>query len=132
MTNVGRILQSYKQTITVKYSGYHAEILGVGINENIAEIRLDLNKIDEIKIRKNYYSFFGVIAFMGGLVKAVSFILLAIVFPIREIIYFKTLINTNFNVCQSVEDLTKALGVASEDSKLDPEKNLSLIKATMT
>lgn len=36
-----------------------------------------------------------------------------IVYPIREILYYKTLINTMFSVTSTVSDLYKALGFAS-------------------
>ena len=84
LTKEGRIWQSYINNITIKYTGHNTDTIRVGLSDNIAEIRLVLNKNDEIKITKNYLSFFGVIAFLGGLVKALSFILLATQYLLRQ------------------------------------------------
>lgn len=49
-----------------------------------------------------------VLSFVGGLFKGMSMIFLCLAWPVREVEYYKTLINMMFNVCETQEDMEKA------------------------
>lgn len=104
---------------TLNYLGKYSDVLSVGQNHRIAEIRITLDKHMKVFVQKGYYSMFGIIAFLGGFFEGVYIMLFLIVFPIREVLYYKTLINTNFSVCQDINELSRAFGLPSDPETMD-------------
>lgn len=51
-----------------------------------------------------------IVSFLGGLFKGISVFLFVLLWPFREIMYYKKLINNMFSVCTTEDDLQKAFG----------------------
>ena len=71
-----------------------------------AKVVFDFSSMFETK--KNYQSVINLLSFLGGLFKGLSALFLVIIFPVREILFYKKLINDMFNVCEDLNDLEKA------------------------
>ena len=67
-----------------------------------------------------------VVSFLGGLFKGISVCLFVFLWPFREIMYYKKLINSMFSVCTTEEDLQTAFGylVDEEEDSEDESPNV--------
>lgn len=63
------------------------------------------------------------ISILGGLFNGLKFGFLLLVLPIREILYYRKLINTNFNVCLKRDDVRFAMGLPVYNKK-NTQENL--------
>jgi hypothetical protein len=74
-------------------------------------------------LQKKFFSFSHSLSFIGGLSKGLSIVLLAIVFPFREILYTKKFINEMFNVCINEQQMEMAYKcfIKSNDNDDDDE-----------
>jgi hypothetical protein len=56
-----------------------------------------------IKIKLQYSSLINLVATFGGLAKGLTLMIFFLVYPIREIKYYRQLINSMFSVCLTPE-----------------------------
>lgn len=67
----------------------------------LMELNLKTDLSSVVKIKMKYQSISDLIAFLGGFSKGLSLFLFILVFPIREIKYYRKLINSMFSVCMT-------------------------------
>lgn len=66
-------------------------------------MKIDLNF--EVFLTKRFKTVMHILSFLGGLSNGVGLVFLFLVIPIREILYYKKLIDDTFNVCYDDEQL---------------------------
>lgn len=67
----------------------------------LLDLQLSLDRGNIVRITLQYQSLSDLIAFLGGLSKGLGLLLFVLVFPIREIQYYRKLINSMFSVCMT-------------------------------
>jgi hypothetical protein len=99
-SNFGLVKSRTVTKKTIQYFDQKTEIEALRPeNGKLLSMRLKLDQTQKIFIKKKYKSFFDVISTLGGLFNGLKFGFLLLVLPVREILYYRKLINTNFNVC---------------------------------
>lgn len=92
--------------------------------ENMLELRLEHDMASKVMITKKFQSLSDLVAFLGGYSQGIMMLLLIIVFPVREISYYRKLINSMFSVCldeYQLETAIKIFGAGDEDACENPE-----------
>jgi hypothetical protein len=103
-------IESKKGFIDMKWYKYYSKIFLREENDFIPStdddpvlmelnLKTDLSSI--VKIRMKYQSISDLVAFLGGFSKGLSLFLFVLVFPFREIKYYRKLINSMFSVCMT-------------------------------
>lgn len=85
-----------------------SDIIGESENSHFLKIRINFNLESMTVVKMRYRSLLSALSFMGGLFKGMSFFFSVLIWPFREILYYKKLINSMFDVCSDVDDLTNA------------------------
>jgi len=80
-------------------------------------IYIKLDRRSTVVITKNYYNIFTILSYLGGLFNAAMIISLIIVMPVRELKFYKKLINTMFNVCIEQIHIRMAMGLPIFEQK---------------
>jgi hypothetical protein len=57
----------------------------------------------------------GILGKMGGLASGLIAIFTIVVYPFREVLYYRKLINENFHVCTKKSDIQEAIGFPKFD-----------------
>jgi hypothetical protein len=58
-----------------------------------------------------YKNVFTILGKLGGFMNGILLLMFLIVYPIREVLYYRKLINEMFTVCLTPEDFKKTMGV---------------------
>ena len=88
------------------------DIVSINKDEEIMlELRLKHDRVSRVIITKNFKTLSDLVAFLGGFSKGVTILLLIIVLPVREISYYRKLINHMFSVCHNEEQITAAIKI---------------------
>lgn len=90
----------------------------------LLDLQLSLDRGNIVRITLQYQSLSDLIAFLGGLSKGLGLLLFVLVFPIREIQYYRKLINSMFSVCMTPNQINTALSLITEEitgNKVLPE-----------
>lgn len=90
-------------------------------NSHFLKIRINFNLETKTVVKIRFRSLLSALSFMGGLFKGMSFFFFVLIWPFREILYYKKLINTMFDVCSDVDDLTNAFDHLIPDKDLNDE-----------
>ena len=77
-------------------------------------------------ITKKFQTLLNVMAFIGGISKGVSMILLIFVFPVREVLYYRKLMNHMFRVCCEQDQISLAMKMIINSDKDPDEEELEL------
>ena len=67
--------------------------------EQLKEIRITLEKEKKIFVKKSLYRLTDFLSLFGGMIKGSSLIMFVLYWPIRELLYYRKLINEMFIVC---------------------------------
>lgn len=86
---------------------------------NFLKIRINFNLESMTVVKIRYRGLLSALSFMGGLFKGMSFFFFILIWPFREILYYKKLINTMFDVCSDADDLTNAFDHLIHEDKDD-------------
>ena len=54
----------------------------------------------------------------GGLSKAITLFILILVIPIREVLYYRKLMNKTFNICVNSDQVKTAMEIMIDDDKI--------------
>lgn len=90
---------------TNQYFGSHSEIVSLSPKTTFFDISLQIEETQKLFILKHYKSFLPILAYLGGLSRGIGIIFFIFVFPIREIMYYRKLMNTIFLICRETEHL---------------------------
>ena len=99
-----------------------SDVISKSSKDYFLDRRIEFDVFYKLVVKKEYQSLIGLLAFLGGLFKGMSFIFLVILYPLMEISYYNQLIGTMFNVCLNVEDLGRAMYL---DSKFGDQTEIS-------
>lgn len=84
------------------------ETLGkISPKEVFKTIKLTLNKDVRINVEKNLYKLTDVLSKFGGMMKGATMFIFVIYWPIRELMYYRKLINEMFLVCSDQKEFKK-------------------------
>lgn len=103
------------------FVGEKTDLISTDSSQYFLKARLIYDTKKFIKITKVYDSLMSVLSFVGGLFKGMSMIFLCAAWPIREVEYYKQLINMMFNVCETQKDIEKAFRLDPDDVVDDEE-----------
>jgi len=93
----------------------------------IFRINLELNFYTKIYIKKEYRNLMSLVSYLGGLFKGFSTFFMIIVYPFREIWFYKKLVDSVFDICsdkdqlqQFVDNIIKPEKTTKEESEINP------------
>ena len=118
----------------IVYQKDTAEIVSLNTDRYFFRIDVELDSDLGIQVKKDYANFAGLLSYLGGLFKGVSFVFLIIVWPFREVQFYRKLINQMFIVCETVDDLelvfsrNKNQSVSMENKRMEKLVNMALSK----
>ena len=118
----GVFISEIKRQVTNMFLRNEEQLVSIKPQKHFLELRLEMDKISEVLITKKYKSLSNILAFIGGFSKGISILLMLFVFPVREVIYYKRLINAMFNVCLNEHQLDlayKMLSVGHANDEMD-------------
>jgi hypothetical protein len=101
----GVLFSKKKSKFTNFYLRNEEHVVSTKDSKKILDLSIKLDLNSEIFITKKYGSVMDLLSFVGGLYNGIRIIFLLMVYPIREILYYKTLINGTFNVCLEEEQI---------------------------
>lgn len=96
-------------------------------NENMLELNLKHDDTSKVVITKEFQSLSDLLAYLGGYSQGMMILMLILVFPVREISYYRKLINAMFSVClnqRQLELAIKIFGSGDDDNSDDSKKGL--------
>ena len=96
---------------TVQFLRQYSQITSVSREEEILRMNLRLDQTQKLYIKKKFKSVLGILSKVGGLFQGLMLFMFALVYPFREVLYYRKLINTMFNVCVTTEDIEEAIGL---------------------
>ena len=67
--------------------------------EVMLELRLKKDAVSRVIITKKFQTLSDLVAFIGGFSKGITILLLMLVLPVREVLFYRKLINYMFSVC---------------------------------
>ena len=89
----------------IQYSFSKADVISLNSKKNFLNVRLKLDRRQITTIVKKFETFVSMISFLGGLFKGVSIFLLMLIWPFREVQYYRKFILEMFTVCEELQDL---------------------------
>lgn len=105
----GLFVQKNYYSRTNFFQSFSDHVVSLNPNSSLLRITMDVDQIKEVYIEKQYKSALDVLAFLGGFSKGLTILLLVIVFPVREILFTKKLINHMFNICLNEDQIDAAV-----------------------
>lgn len=94
----------------------------------IANLKLKFENLNKVIITKKFQTLLNLLAFIGGISKGIGMILLIFVFPVREVLYYRKLMNDMFRVCCDEEQITLATDmIINRGKNMDIEDEEDLI-----
>ena len=94
------------------------EILSVGREGPLLSLRMKIDKTSKIVITKTFKSYADAVAFIGGFSKSIGLFLFIFVWPVREVLFYKKLINEMFSVCVDKKQCKTALEMVRKSSQV--------------
>ena len=108
----GTLYQTFHSSTSFRYYWSDTNILSLIDSKEdplLYELTLTIDKKHKIYFTKHLESLIEVIAYLGGLSRGISFFFLFLIFPIREMLYYRKLMNTIFNICRKEDHIKVAL-----------------------
>ena len=115
----GLIIPKTKINYTKFFDKVEEKVLAVSSNRSFLRLKQDFDKYSKVVITKKYKSLLALLAFLGGFSKGLSLILFFLVFPVREILFMKKLINHMFNICLDPDQIDAAVEMMWQDNDED-------------
>ena len=76
------------------------DIVSINKDEEVMlELRLKKDAVSRVIINKKFKTLSDIVAYIGGFSKGITILLLLMVVPVREVLYYRKLINYMFSVC---------------------------------
>lgn len=112
--NKGLLGHTKRKISTHMFLTNHEQIISTFKDDpDLMILELEIDKNSFVEVEKKFKSIVNLLAFIGGLSKGIIILMLICVFPVREIIYYKKLINHMFNVCLDEKQADLALKMMS-------------------
>lgn len=91
------------------FKDHYETVVAVGGSETrrLLEIEIEIDQNRKMISERKLYPLKDVISFLGGLFKGLSIFFFAIVWPFREVSYYRSLINQVFRLCDSPETMKR-------------------------
>lgn len=121
----GAFIQNRQLLSTLVLERKSTEVLSVrksNPGESFASVHIELDKTNKVIVTKEFQNLFTLFAMFGGLSKGITLLLFICVFPVREMMYYRKLMNETFNVCTDKEQLTSALEIMMDSEQLINEE----------
>jgi hypothetical protein len=132
ITHSGLLTPKKYKTISYRIKSMTESLISTDFEDPIiANLKLKYENLDKVIITKKFQTLLNVLAFIGGISKGIGMILLIFVFPVREVLYYRELMNDMFSVCCDVEQINIATNlICNEDQLADEEDQEQLIDNT--
>lgn len=101
----GWVFSKKHNYMTTVFERIQEEVVSVPNSGLVLELSMKIDPNFEIFMTKRFKTVMHIISFLGGLSNGVGLVFLFLVMPIREILYYKKLIDDTFNVCYDDEQL---------------------------
>lgn len=125
-TKAGIFMKKLSKKFTNIFLRTDVDIVSINKEEeNMLELRLMQDEASKVVIMKKFQSISDLLAFLGGYSQGMMILLLIFVFPVREISYYRKLINSMFSVCQNQKQLETAVKIFAAGDDDNSEEALS-------
>ena len=88
-------------------------LLSLAPKGEIGQIRFRLDPNRKIFTHRKLYQLKDAISFLGGLMKGLTVFVFIIVWPFREISFYRTLVNEMFRICDKPEKMKKMVNITT-------------------
>lgn len=88
------------------------------------KVRLDRSTI--VVINKEFKTILDLLAYIGGISKGIGILLLMLVLPVREVLFYRKLINHMFSVCVDEKQIQIALGMKIMENNSEEDEEVPL------
>lgn len=95
----GFIYKKEQISTTFRFDRSKSEVVDINPGTELMKVRVKIDKKHKIFFTIKLQSMVEVIAYLGGLTRGLTILFLALLLPIREILYYRKLMNQIFNVC---------------------------------
>lgn len=95
--------------MTTTFERVQEEVVQLANSNMILELQMKLDLNFEVFLTKRFKTVMHILSFLGGLSNGVGLVFFFLVLPIREILYYKKLIDDTFNVCYDDDQLLLGL-----------------------
>lgn len=111
LTTISDLTQSRQGLRSYVLRSNLESLVGINSKQNSNNICFSIivNCSPEIMIfsKQNHYQLKDAISFMGGLMKGLTMLIFLLVYPFREIIFYNSLVNQMFRICDTPDHLMK-------------------------
>jgi len=104
---------------SILYKSNTESIQEIDPEDSLLEIRIEIDKDRQVVTYRKNYQLKDMISFIGGLMKGVTIIFFALVWPFREVTFYNAIVNEVFRVCATPEILERTMGGDSQDNPED-------------
>ena len=101
----GWVFSQKHNYMTTTFEKIQEEVVATPNSNSILELSLKVDLNFEVFLTKRFKTVMHILSFLGGLSNGVGLVFFFLVLPIREILYYKKLIDDTFNVCYDDEQL---------------------------
>ena len=91
----------------------------------ILRLQLEVDNLSKRTITKKFKSLMDVLAYLGGVSKGVSLFFLILVLPVREVLFYRKLINYMFSVCCDERQIEIALSMQMRDDETESGSSMT-------
>lgn len=117
------LLQSIEQISTNMFLRVEQWLESLITRESFLEFRLELDQYSKVVINKEYRNYLDSLAYLGGISRAIGVLLFIFVWPVREILFYRDLINQMFSVCADKTQILTAMDMIFKgESELEKDK----------
>ena len=114
LTVRGLFIPKKKRQRTNLFSRYDQNIVSLGKYDSMMlELNLKIETTEQVLITKKFTSLLDLCAFLGGFSKGIGLILMVMVIPVREVLFYRKLMNHMFSICINREQLKVALSLSN-------------------
>ena len=114
-TMKGLMLGQVKKEVTKIFIRHETDILSSMRKVEMLELVIQPDMGSAVYIKRTYQSIFDLIAFVGGLSRGLGILFAVFVYPFREFIYYRKLINSMFSVCATPKQVETAFQLIKDE-----------------
>jgi len=117
ITETGIQLKNYGFR-TLVFKGLQESLISMASSDQeLATINFTVDKQRKLYTYNILYRVGDLVSFLGGLMKGITMVAFAFVWPFREVIFYNFLVNEMFTVCDKPEGLKKVLHVSEDEDE---------------